>query len=57
MKKMLFLPSLPPPAYHTQLDLVVLTPLDVESTLQTFKVGKASSQNGLNNRILFELSS
>ena len=32
-------------------------PLEVESTLQTLKVGKASGPNGLNNRILRELSS
>ena len=52
------LPPLPPPAYHTQLNLIILTPpLEVESTLQTWKVGKASGPNGLNNRILRELSS
>ena len=51
------LPPLPPPAYHTQLNSIILTPLEVESTLQTLKVGKASGPNGLNNRILRELSS
>ena len=35
----------------------MLTPLEVESTLQTLKVGKASGPNGLNNLILRELSS
>ena len=51
------LPPLPPPANHTQLNSIILTPLEVESTLQTLKVGKASGPNGLNNRILRELSS
>ena len=32
------LPPLPPPAYHTQLNSIILTPLEVESTLQTLKV-------------------
>ena len=50
------LPPLPPPAYHTQLNSIILTPLEVESILQTLKVGKASGPNGLNNRILRELS-
>ena len=47
----------PPPACHTQLSSIILTPLEVESTLQTLKVGEASGLNGLNNRILHELSS
>ena len=51
------LPPLPPPAFHTQLNSLILTPLEFESTLQTLKVGKASDPNGLNNRILRELSS
>ena len=51
------LPPLPPPAYHTQLNSIILTLLEVESTLRTLKVGKASGPNGLNNRILRELSS
>ena len=37
---------LPPPAYHTQLNSIILTPLEVESTLQTLKVGKALGPNG-----------
>ena len=51
------LPPPPPPAYHTQLNSIILSPLEVESTLQTLKVGKASGPNGLNNRILRKLSS
>ena len=52
-----YTPSSTSPAYHTQLNSIILTPLEVESTLQTLKVGKASGPNGLNNRILRELSS
>ena len=51
------LPQLPHPAYRTKLSSNVLTPLEVESILQTLKVGKASCPNGLSNRILRELSS
>ncbi|MCG8113035.1 MAG: reverse transcriptase domain-containing protein [Candidatus Thiodiazotropha taylori] len=50
------LPELPPPSYNTQLNNLVLTPLEVESVIQTLKTGKASGPNGLNNRILKELS-
>ena len=50
------LPQLPPPSYNTQLSCIVLTPLEVESILQTLKTGKASGPNGLNNRVLKELS-
>ena len=50
------LPDLPPPTYHTQLNRIVITPLEVESILKTLKLGKASGPNGLNNRVLKELS-
>ena len=50
------LPELPPPTYNTQLDRIVITPLEVESILKTLKLGKASGPNGLNNRVLKELS-
>ena len=50
------LPELPPPSYHTQLNSIVITPLEVESILKTLKLGKASGPNGLNNRVLKELS-
>ena len=50
------LPDLPPPSYHTQLNKIVITPLEVESILKTLKLGKASGPNGLNNRVLKELS-
>ena len=45
-------PELPPPTYNTQLDRIVITPLEVESILKTLKLGKASGPNGLNNRVL-----
>ena len=50
------LPELPPPSYHTQLNRIIITPLEVESILKTLKLGKASGPNGLNNRVLKELS-
>ena len=50
------LPDLPSPTYHTQLNRIVITPLEVESILKTLKLGKASGPNGLNNRALKELS-
>ena len=50
------LPELPPPSYHTRLNRIVITPLEVESILKTLKLGKASGPNGLNNRVLKELS-
>ena len=50
------LPELPPPTYNTQLDRIVITPLEIESILKTLKLGKASGPNGLNNRVLKELS-
>ncbi|MCG8113685.1 MAG: reverse transcriptase family protein [Candidatus Thiodiazotropha taylori] len=49
------LPELPPPSYRTQLNNIVITPLEVESLIQTLKTGKASGPNGLSNRILKEL--
>ena len=49
------LPDLPPTAYCTQLDWIVLTPLEVESILKTLTLGKASGPNGLINRVLKEL--
>lgn len=51
------LPPLPPPANQTQLNSIILTPLDVELILKKMKVGKASGPNGLKNRSLCELSS
>ncbi|MCG8113681.1 MAG: reverse transcriptase domain-containing protein [Candidatus Thiodiazotropha taylori] len=50
------LPDLPPPAYHTQLSSIILTPLEVESVLKTLKVGKACGPNGLSNHVLRELT-
>ena len=50
------LPELPPPSCHTQLNRIIITPLEVESLLKTLKLGKASGPNGLNNRVLKELS-
>ena len=35
---------------------IVLTPLEVESAIETLKIGKASGPNGLSNRILLELN-
>ena len=50
-------PDLIPPALNTELNTIVLTPIEVESVLKTLIVGKASGPNGLSNRILKELSS
>ena len=50
------LPELPPPSYNTQLNRIILTPLEKESILKTLKPGKASDPNGLSNRVLKELS-
>ena len=50
------LPELLPPSYQTQLNRIIITPLEVESILKTLKLGKASGPNGLNNRVLKELS-
>ena len=46
-----------PSVINSELNTIVLTPLEVESVLKTLTVGKASGPNGLNNRILKELSS
>ena len=46
------LPELPPPSYNTQLNRIILTPLEVESILKTLKPGNASGPNGLSNRVL-----
>ena len=51
------LPDLMPSVINSELNTIVLTPLEVESVLKTLTVGKASGPNGLNNRILKELSS
>ncbi|MCG8034058.1 MAG: reverse transcriptase family protein [Candidatus Thiodiazotropha taylori] len=50
------LPDIQPTAVETHLDEIVLTPLEVQSTLETLPLGKASGPNGLNNRILRELA-
>ena len=46
-----------PPVINSELNTIVLTPLEVESVLKTLTAGKASGSNGPNNRILKELSS
>ena len=46
-----------PSVIISELNTIVLTPLEVESVLKTLTVGKASGPNVLNNRILKELSS
>ena len=51
------LPNLIPFALNSELNTIVLTPLEVESVLKTLIIGKASGLNGLSNRILKELSS
>ena len=51
------LPNLIPLALNSELNTIVLTPLEVESVLKTLIIGKASGPNGLSNRILKELSS
>ncbi|MEW8547708.1 MAG: reverse transcriptase family protein, partial [Candidatus Thiodiazotropha sp.] len=51
------LPDLIPSVINSELSTIVLSPLEVESVLKTLNVGKASGPNGLNNRILKELSS
>ena len=50
------IPSLPPAIVNTQLNSIVLSPLEVESVLTTLPAAKASGPNGLSNRILRELS-
>lgn len=49
------LPELPTSFYQTRLSNKVLTPLEVDSAIKMFKIGKASGPNGLSNRILKEL--
>ncbi|MEW8547864.1 MAG: reverse transcriptase family protein, partial [Candidatus Thiodiazotropha sp.] len=51
------LPDLIPSVINSELNTIVLTPLEVESVLKSLTVGKASGPNGLNNRVLKELSS
>ena len=51
------LPDLMPSVINSELNTIVLTPLEVESALKTLTVGKASGPNGFNNHILKELSS
>ena len=50
------LPDLPPSTVQTHLQNIVLTPTEVELVLETLSTGKASGQNGLNNRIIRALS-
>ncbi|MCG7870185.1 MAG: hypothetical protein JAY74_27935 [Candidatus Thiodiazotropha taylori] len=50
-------PDLIPLALNSELNTIILTPLEVESVLKTLTIGKASGPNGLSNRILKELSS
>ncbi|MCG8096458.1 MAG: endonuclease/exonuclease/phosphatase family protein, partial [Candidatus Thiodiazotropha endolucinida] len=52
-----YLPDLPQPSYQSQLSTITLTPLEVQSTIHTLKVGKACGPDGISNRILKELSS
>ena len=42
--------------FNSRLDSIVFTSIKVESVLKSLVVGKASSPNGLSNRILCELS-
>ena len=52
------LPNLPDNLLHnSHLDNIKLSELEVESVIKTLVIGKASSPNGLSNRILRELSS
>ncbi|MEW8545351.1 MAG: reverse transcriptase domain-containing protein, partial [Candidatus Thiodiazotropha sp.] len=50
------IPNLPRATVNTQLNNIVLSPLEVESVLKTLPVAKASGPNGLSNRIIRELS-
>ena len=50
-------PHLIPLALNSELNIIVLSPLEVESVLKTLIIGMASGHNGLSNRILKELSS
>lgn len=51
------LPDLMPSVINSELNAIVLTPLEVESTPKTLTVGQASGPNGLHNRIHKELPS
>ena len=53
MKK---LPNLAPFNGTSELDFIILNSIEVESVLKSLASGKASGPNGLNNRILKELS-
>ena len=50
------LPDIPRHNGESKLSTIALTPLEVASVLKTLVVGKASGPNGVNNRILKELS-
>ena len=50
------IPNLPPATVNAPLNNIVLSLLEVESVLKTLPVAKASSPNGLSNRVLRELS-
>ena len=41
---------------ESTLNLIILTPLEVESVLKSLPIGKASGPNGFSNRTLKELS-
>ena len=49
-------PDIAPPDLNSELNNIVLTPLEVESVLKTLTVGKASGPNGPSNRVLKDLS-
>ena len=50
------LPILPSSVLVSQLQSIILTPLEVESILKTLPIGKASGPDGMSNRILCELA-
>ena len=50
------LPDLTPHATNSVLDTIIITPLEVDSSLKFLDTCKASGPNGLSNRILKELS-
>ena len=50
------IPNLSTATVNTPLNNIELSPLEVESVLQTFPVAKASDPNSLSNRLLRELS-
>ena len=51
------LPDIQTAQVDTELDRIILTPQEVQSVIEILPLGKASGPNGLNNRILRELSS